>query len=182
MPPRATQTRHGMTLLEISAVMVIAALLAATVIPAMGRADEARRGAGVAEIERVVTYARERAFAGGRPVGVAFDADAQTVALLGLDRAGRPEPLVSALGEPTPDLPTLERFGVLMTSVRIPGAPEVGGPAGSTVWFDHAGTPHRRDTRGDLLGAVTADCRVDFEHGAAVVVRGVSGLVEVLPP
>lgn len=172
-----------MTLLEVTAVMVIGAILAASVIPAMTRTDAARRNAGVSETARLFTYARERAVASGMPVGVRVDPAAASIGLWSIQRGSAPAPLPSPLGEA--GLPTLlgERFGVTVESAEFPVSVSAGLAADEQVlWFDHAGAPHARGIDGILVGPVSGDSEVRFGHGARVVVSSVSGLVEVVNP
>lgn len=180
MCTNALTYRHGMTLLEISAVMVIGALLAASVIPAMSRTDNARRGTGVAEAARVMTYARERAIASGRPVGVRINPDQSSLELLTVIPGQAPAPLASPLGEATPVLLLDVRFGVKISKVDIPAG--VLSADALVLWFDFAGVPHARTTGGALAGPTVADTHIIFDHGARIVVSAISGLVEAGPP
>jgi hypothetical protein len=171
-----------MTLLEISAVMVIGALLAASVIPAMSRADDARRGVGVAEVHRLLTYARERAIASGMPVGVRIDPGTGTLELLTIVPGSAPAALATPLGEPTPAVLLEERFRITIGRVDIPlgSGPGAGDPP--VLWFDHAGVPHARDAGGGLIAATVDDSEIGFDHGPRILVSAVSGLVEVITP
>jgi hypothetical protein len=172
-----------MTLLEISAVMVIGALLAASVIPAMSRADDARRGAGVVEAERLLTYARERAIASGMPVGAGIDAGAGTIELWTITPGQAPTVLATPLGEPTPAALLTARFGVAIERVEIPlGAGPGAGGASSVLWFDHAGVPHARDENGTFVGTTVGDTEIRFGHGPRILAKAVSGLVETVDP
>lgn len=169
-----------MTLLEISAVMVIGALLAASVIPAMSRADNARRGAGVAEADRLLTYARERAIASGNPVGVRINKEQSSITLLTVVPGQPPASLSTPLGEPTPVMLLGARFGVSVTRFDIPlGA--VSADA-SVLWFDFAGVPHLRSTDGSVSGPMIADAQITFDNGVTIVVFAGSGMVEVGRP
>lgn len=171
-----------MTLLEISAVMVIGALLAASVIPAMARTDDARRGAGVAEAERLLTYARERAIGSGMPVGASVDPGLGTVDLLTIAAGTGPTVLPTPMGESTPAALLTARFGVSIERFEMPLGGGGGGGDNSVLWFDHAGVPHARNAAGAFVAATVGDAEIVFAHGPRVVVRAVSGLVEVDAP
>jgi Tfp pilus assembly protein FimT len=172
-----------MTLLEVTAVMVIGAILAASVIPAMARTDAARKNAGVSEVARLFTYARERAIASGMPVGVRVDQDAGSIGLWLIRRGSAPAPLPSPLGEA--GVPTLlgSRFGVTIEGAEFPVTVSAAPAADEQVlWFDYAGVPHARGIDGILVGPLSGDSEVRFGHGARVVVSSVSGLVEAINP
>lgn len=171
-----------MTLLEISAVMVIGALLAASVIPAMARTDDARRGAGVAETERLIMYARERAIGSGMPVGASVDPDAGAIELLTITAGASPTVLPTPLGEPTPEALLTARFGVSIERFEMPLGGGGGGGDNSVLWFDHAGVPHARNAEGAFVAAIEGDAEIVFAHGPRVLVRALSGLVEVDAP
>lgn len=178
--PRASETsRPAFTLPELVAAVLIAGILAAGVLPAMARFDDARRSAATHEVRRLIVHARERAIATGRPVGAAFDDDAESVRLLTLDDLGQPAALTTPLGDESAPLLLTPRFGAALDRVLIPRpglAPP--GPAATTLWFDHRGVPHHRSATGAHEGALEAPALIVLDHGDRLSVAAISGLVE----
>lgn len=179
MRRRPRPSRPGVTLVEVSAVLVIAAIATATVMPAMARTERARRSAGVAETARLAAYARDRAAASGTPTGLRADANAETLELLVLDDDGLPARLNTPLGQPTPIVDLASVFGLGIDRVQTP----VGGlgtplPDPPVIWFDHAGLPHARGTNGAFIAAIEPEATIAFESGGSVTVAAYSGLVE----
>lgn len=177
---RIVPSHRGFTVVEITAVILIAGLLALAVIPAMDRFDDASRGAGIAEAARLLTFARERAIASGIPVGVRFDAAAHTAQLLTIGDDGRPEPLTDALGSPSTVLSFRDTYRNEVTRITVPTELVHGAVAIDTVtiWFDHRGTPHARSTSGSHAGGLTSSASIRFLGDAQVTVHARSGLVE----
>lgn len=165
--------------MEMIAVVTIASLLAATVIPSFGHIRQARRDAGVLEIERTLAYARERAMAAGTPVGVRFDLAAHTLTLLVYTDEGVAS-LGSPLGEPLAPIELLGGFTAQIGRFRIDLTGSTGpGPDEHTVWFDHRGIPHLRTVSGDFRGELREETTVDVLDAGRVVIHPVSGMVEV---
>lgn len=172
-------TARAFTLMEMAAVVVIAALIAATVIPAAGRVSEARRAAAVFEVKRLAEYARAHAAASGTPAGVRFDAPDDTVILVGWSASEGVRPLPDALGQPASLIPLHADFGADLDRVTLP-VPAMG-PATTdtaTLWFDHRGTPHLRTTSGVFVGDLDEDATISIAEVGTVTVRARSGLVE----
>lgn len=177
---RTVPSRRGFSVVEITAVILIAGLLALAVIPAMNRFDDASRGAGVAEAVRLLTFARERAIASGNPVGVRFDAARHTAQLLTIGDDGRPEPLADALGSPSSALSFRALYRNEVTRVTVPTELVHGAVTldTETIWFDHRGTPHARSSSGSHAGGLASSASVRFLSDAQITVHARSGLVE----
>lgn len=176
-PPPSRIGPRAFTLVEMVAVVVIASILAAAVIPSVTRLGVMRESAGAWEVRRQLTYARERAIASGTPAGVRFVQADQTIELRSLSPAGGVTTLNDALGRPEPMLPFAERFSADFRADAVsPVAPA--GEDRSTLWFGHNGTPHARTNLGEHAGDLGDDFRVMVGGDAVVIVRAISGLVE----
>lgn len=168
---------HAFTIIELVAVVVIASILAAAVVPAVARLGSMREAAGAWEIRRQLTYARERAIASGTPVGVRFSLADQTIELRSLSPAGGVVTLNDALGRPEQTLAFAERFSSTFDAEPV----TLQSPAGqdrATLWFGHNGQPHGRTVPGAQAGAISDDLRITVGRDRVVTVRAISGLVE----
>jgi prepilin-type N-terminal cleavage/methylation domain-containing protein len=178
MPPYLSPSRAAFTLVEMLAVITIAGVLAAAVIPTMDRVRGARRAAAADEVARTLVFARERAVASGRPVGVLVDPSRGALELVTIADDGGVEALASPLGERTPAVLLGDRFDAEFGRVVLTAA--VAGPAPGTpscVWFDHRGTPHARTASGEPAGLLS-DATIEIVGAGEVRVAGWSGLVE----
>lgn len=176
----ARSSCRAFTLLEMMVVVVIASVIAVSVIPALSRMDDARRGAAVSEVSRLLEFARARAMASGRPTGVRFSRTGSIVTLHVVETDGSVSEMISPLGTESEPMDLSGKFGAVLERVSVP-APVVSGTVAdtSTVWFDHTGEPQSRSTSGVLVGDLTSDASIVLEDAGSIVVRARSGLVEV---
>lgn len=176
-PLTIRRAAHAFTIIELVAVIVVASVLAAGVMPAVSRLGVMRESAGAWEIRRQLAYARERAIASGMPVGVRFSEADQTIALQSVSPAGGVTALVDALGRPETPFAFATRF-----STRFKADPIILTiPANEdrrTMWFGHTGTPHARTPAGVHAGEISTDLRVTVGESSIISVAAVSGLVE----
>jgi len=150
-------------MLELLVVIVIMGVLAAVVVPGMGAVEDQRRDAGVAEIARVLRYARASAMATGSPTGVRIQTDSGVVVdLVRIDPdSGSLDGVPGPLGE---DLPTRyldhELAGVTVLSMQ-----NGDGTTGTdeTFWFAYDGTPHTRSATGVFDDNNTDPCLIEVE-------------------
>lgn len=173
-------SRSGFTLLEVMVVVVIASIIAVSVVPTLARIDDARRVAAANEVTRLLEFARARAMASGRPTGVRFARSESTVTLYTLGTDGSLTVTVGPLGTAIDPVDLEEQFGAVIEGVSVP-APTLSGGASdtTTVWFDHSGGPQSRTLSGVLVGDLDTDASVMIEDTGTVIVRARSGLVEV---
>lgn len=174
------RVRRGMTLLEVMLVVIIIAIVAATAVPSFTSAQQAQTSASIYSVQNVLTTARTRASAEGRPYGVRF---------------------VNRTGSGVQDniwMVVVESAGAAITGARDPGGSPaaatdasstfassflstmLGGAADDeTVWFDQYGRPHSRTSAGAFASEWTSDREFVFSSGTSLVVRRLSGAVEV---
>ena len=75
----------GFTLVELVAVMIVIAILAAAVVPALESVDDGRAAIAARSVHRDLVHARQHAVATGTATWVVFDPDAETWSLLAED-------------------------------------------------------------------------------------------------
>lgn len=164
MRPRA------FTLVELLAVLLCAAILAATAAPALSGLGSARCAAAARRVQTDLAWARQRAMSSGATHWVAFSTAAQTWTVRAEDPAAPGKAGALTVTDPATGSPTLARLnlgefaGVELTSVSIAGAAEVG--------FDRLGRP--LSASGSPLAA---DGVVTLTGGHTVRVLVGSGLV-----
>ncbi|RMH28535.1 MAG: hypothetical protein D6692_05085 [Planctomycetota bacterium] len=176
----ATPSCRAFTLLELGLVVLVAGILAATVVPSVARVREARAAAGAYEIARALEFARASAAASGLPCGARFDLDVDRLEFVMVSSNGL-EGLPGALGEPEPGIDLRAGFGVDLVRMNFTVGPLMSSSDLSTIWFDHTGKPHLRTQSGELVGLLTSDGEIELAAGQTIQVRAFSGLVEVEP-
>ena len=175
MPSAHPNSGHGMTLLEVTMVAVIMAIMAAGIVPAFAQVDEARRSAAADEVARLIGFARDCAAASGEPNGALIDPDADSVTLLRIDSASGD--VVAAR-----DFGAQDRGEILIAGL-FPGVgitSFVNGDGGSTplIWFAFDGTPQTREDDGTAPTAFTQDATVTLTGDRTVTVLRLSGVIE----
>ncbi|MEM9374549.1 MAG: hypothetical protein AAGA55_12980 [Planctomycetota bacterium] len=170
----------GFTILEILAVITVAGLIAATVVPAVARMTEARAFAGVHEAARMLGYARALGASSGHPAGIRFNSEHSTTTLVTYNGSAI---TVTDSMQGMPDPITLEStYGAAITAVRLSPQDTIGVAADTTtLWFDHRGTPHLRAEIDDSRIEIGGEPTITFRSGASIIVNATSGLIEVEP-
>ncbi|CAG1008107.1 hypothetical protein PHYC_03520 [Phycisphaerales bacterium] len=165
---------RGFSLVEMSVVILITAILAVAAIPAFSAMSGARQASGAEEIERRIVNARARALAEGRPVGLRVDPVAQTLRTFTIASTGAvPTPAIDPLGQSESAFNFAAAFpGVQITAVSVNGSTGV-----QTLWFAFDGTPQERSANGALVGAWTEGATVTVTGGISVFVVAGSGAV-----
>lgn len=166
---------RGFTLIELSVVLTIIAVMAALSVPALRTLDDARRGAAADAIATTLVHARGRAMTTARPVGVLFDAAQTSVQLVRRDDAsGVAVAETDAMGGPAPVLDLDAVFpGVGFQAITLGD-----GSTSGVLWFDHDGMPHARTTSGVFAGNHAGDSVIELTGGVRVTVRAGSGAIE----
>lgn len=166
---------RGFTLLEVSIVVVLSAIIAASFAPAIASLESAR-GASAAELlTQKLTLARYAAEASGTPVGLRVDPDLDTIDLVEFVAASGPRARSSVLGSVEDPVKLTERFGIEISSFVGPD----GSSGAGTVWFGFDGSPEVRDSDGALVSAATSDSEIELGSPVRwlVTVRRGSGLI-----
>ncbi|MDX2133024.1 MAG: prepilin-type N-terminal cleavage/methylation domain-containing protein [Planctomycetota bacterium] len=171
----ATDHRRGFSLLEMSLVVIITAILAMLAAPSLSVMGEARHAAAADEVERILLDARARALAAGRPVGVRIDVPAQTLETIEILNAGDlPGAATDPLGQPSPAVHLGSLFpGATLDAVSV-HAP---GSDGATIWFAFDGTPQARTGTGSLVGALATDATLSLSGGRTLTIHAGSGAI-----
>ncbi len=79
---RRSRMNGGFTLIELIAVMVLIAILAATSIPALTSISQTRAAAAAVDLQRSMTFARQNAVSTGTRTWVVFDVGANSWSIL----------------------------------------------------------------------------------------------------
>lgn len=178
MNPLCRTARHrcGFSLVELVAVLVMAAILAAVAVPAMGELGGSRAREAARLLARDLTYARELAMARGLTVWVSVNAGTETYTLLAETPGSPGRSGATTLTDPATGatfvrtLGAGEFAGVEITSAGIDGGSEIG--------FDWMGRP--KNQSGASLGAV-ATILLSGPSGNGVSIQPETGFVRVLP-
>lgn len=171
---RRSWTSGGFTLVELVAVLVVTAILAATAVPALGTLADTRRGLAASGLRRDLTLARQRAVATGTRSWVIFDVNAETWSLLVEDPSSPGRAGAVALADPGTGRDHVVQLGagafggVTLASADFDGGVEIG--------FDWLGRP-LNGAESDLAAAGT----VTLSGGGQVVVAATTGHVSVTP-
>lgn len=166
---------HAFTLVELTVVMVMMGIVAASVMPALDRLDETRRAAALAEVRASLRSVRSHALAQGDPTGLEIDPDTETIAKVWVAPGSTPAPLFDPLGSPEApvDLSLLfESAGITAVSL-----PDGSGGAG-IIWFSSDGSLELRDEDGLFIGIATDDSVIEFDGGGVITIDHRTGLIE----
>lgn len=175
-----SRIRAGVTLLEVLLVVVIISIIAATAVPSLSGANQAQIGAGMQGVQTMLTTARTRAASEGKPFGVRIVNQnspyvQDTVWMVVIESAGASvtgargaDGVVSQPGDAGSLYPT-----------NFISAVAGGSPTDETIWFDQIGRPHTRTAGGAFDSYWSADRTITFANGETLIVRRLSGAVEV---
>ncbi len=159
---------RGFTIIELIAVMVVVAILAAAAVPALGVLDSGRSRAAAKQIVRDIDYARARAMTTGTVSWVVFDATANTYSVLAESVSTPGRAGATTITDPATQAPFTVRLnqgefaGADLLTADFGGAAEVG--------FDRLGRPLKSD------GAQqTVDGVVTLSRSNTVTVSAPSG-------
>jgi prepilin-type N-terminal cleavage/methylation domain-containing protein len=158
----------GFTLIELVAVMVIVAVLAAVAVPSLDAIGQTRAAMAARQLLRDLTFARQRAVATGTVSWVVFDPDAETWSVLGEDPAAPGRAGAALLTDPATGRNHVQQLdagsfvGVQIVSAAFDGDVEVG--------FDWLGRPlNAAET------ALAADGTVTLSGGHVLRVAAMTG-------
>jgi len=165
----------GFTLVELVAVLVIVAVLAAAVAPSLRATDGVRGAMAAKQLLRDLTFARQRAVATGARSWVVFDTGAETWTMLAEDPDNPGRAGARVLTDPSDGGFYIETLGsgsfigMSIVSASFDGASEVG--------FDWLGRPLNA-TESDL----SAQGTVMLSGGHLVTVAAETGYMAYVSP
>jgi prepilin-type N-terminal cleavage/methylation domain-containing protein len=160
----------GFTLIELIAVMAIAAILAGAAIPAMSTISTTRHAAAAKQVLRDLSFARERAMLTGTRSWVTFNVGTKSYSVLAENsaspgRAGATTLTDMATGKPySITLGANEFAGTTITSVNFDGASEIG--------FDWLGQPLNSSQT-----SLAANGTISMGGGRSVTVQIGTGMI-----
>ncbi len=172
-----TLRRCGFSILELTVVVAILALLSVTAIPALSSVRAATQEAGAQHVERLLLTARAQALATGRPWGVEVDFSAQRVRLVYIPMAGASPVPAPASGLASAEWTTLSAAyaGAAITNITLADGSS---NASGVIWFDSDADPAVRASNGVRTGDATADSELVFAGGRTIIVHQRTGAVE----
>jgi len=173
-PGRAHPSGRGFSLIELVAVMTLAAILAAVAVPAMTSTGSMRRQAGAHQVARDLRLARELGITTGRTAWVGFDVASQayTLRLEPFGNPGRAQSVAwidpATRRDFAQEFDVGERIGIRISAVSIGG--------GAWVGFDSTGRP--RSHNESLLAATGS---ITLDGSVVISVEPGAGWIEVQP-
>ncbi|HEX2837652.1 MAG TPA: prepilin-type N-terminal cleavage/methylation domain-containing protein [Phycisphaerales bacterium] len=175
-PARHAKPRRGFSILELTVVVAILALLSVTAIPALSTVRAATQEAGAHHVERLLLTARAQALATGRPWGVEVDFAGQRVRLLYMPTPGALPVPAPARGLASAEWTTLPAAyaGAAITAVTF--ADGISNASG-IIWFDSDADPAVRASNGVRTGDATTDSELVFAGGRTITVDQRTGAV-----
>ncbi|MCC6230097.1 MAG: type II secretion system protein [Phycisphaerales bacterium] len=173
-PSRST-THGAFTILELVVVIVIMAILAGSVIPALTGMDDARGAAAAQEIQRRLQFCRQNALAVGEATGLRITIKTGEIEMLSKRPGGIAQAARDPLGQLSAPwyLPRAYRGLAISSFVHTDGSKGDG-----TIWFSFEGEPQTRDGDGESPASAVQDAVITLNNGRTITVRRLSGLVE----
>jgi len=173
-PGRAHLSGRGFSLIELVAVMTLAAILAAVAVPAMTSTGSMRRKAAAHQVARDLRLARELGITTGRTAWIGFDVGAQayTLRLEPFGSTGRDQSVTWV--DPATGRDFVQEFGAGDRSGIVISSVSFGG--GSWIGFDSMGRPRSHN---ESLLATTGS--ITLNDSVVVSVELGAGWIEVQP-
>lgn len=168
-------SRRGFTILELVVVIVVMAILAGSVIPAISSMDEARGAAAAQEVQRRLQFCRQSALAVGEATGLRISVSTGRFEML----SKRPGGIAQAARDPLGQLAAPWFLPRAFPGVSIWSITHSDGSTGDgTIWFSFEGEPQTRDADGASPASAAQDAAITLNNGLTITVRRLSGLVE----
>ncbi len=174
--PRRPCLGGGFTLIELVAVMVVAGIIAGTAVVSMSSVGSHRSATAGRQLQRDITYARQRAVATGTRSWIEFDTTEQTWTVRVEDTADLGRATSLLLADPATGSPFVQTMnagtfiGVTMTSVDFDGLDWIG--------FDWLGRPLHKTTETTPLAA---NGSIGFSGGESVTIDKNTGHTVFVP-
>lgn len=175
--PRRLYRGGGFSLIELTAVMVVVGIIAGTAVVSMNSTTATRAAMAARQLQRDMTFARQRAVASGTKSWIEFDTTNHdwTVWVENPSLPGRINALIltdpATGGSFVQKLNTDQFVGVTLTTVDMDSEDWVG--------FDWLGRPLKKT--GESTPLPTADGTVTFSGGAQVTVNKDTGHIAYVP-
>lgn len=168
--------KPAFTLVELLAVILAMAVLAALAVPSMNALGPQRRAAGARQVLRDLTFARDRATTTGITHWVSFSASANTYSLLVENPASPGRAGAATITDPATQAPFLQRLNIndlvtcTLSSVSFDSTVEVS--------FDRLGRPG--SSSGSLLAAdgivnLSGSWRITVSQGSGLATLASTG-------
>lgn len=160
---------RAFTLIELVAVILLMAIMAALAAPALGTLPGAARDAAALNLRRDLAFAREHALSTGDRTWVAFAIDTQSYTLRAEPRTSPSRAAALVITDPATGAPMIQRLdrgpyaGIRLLSVSAGGAAELG--------FDRLGRP-----LSVAATPLTADALITLTGPVTIRVRAGTGL------
>lgn len=168
-------TRRAFSLVEVTVVVIVLAVLAAVVVPGFGSMQTHQTDAAADVLRGLLRSARAHAGASGRPTGVEIQTETGRALLVAIDDAGDVGPAMGVLGQPREPVWLTDRIGAAgIESITLFDGSE---PADGAIWFGFEGNPESRDDRGVRTGDASDDASVQLVGGRLLVIDAVTGFV-----
>lgn len=174
--PRRLWRGGGFTLVELAAVMVVVGIIAGTAVVSLSSVGSKRSAMAARQLQRDITFARQRAVATGTRSWIEFDTVGQTWTIRVEDIASPGCATSLELADPATGGPFVQPMntgsfvGVTMTTVTFDGLDCIG--------FDWLGRPLHETTETTPLAA---DGLVVFSGGESVTVDKNTGHTVFVP-
>lgn len=171
---RATEVARAFTFVELMVVLVVGAIIASGVSASLGGLTAQRRTTAARQLQRDLSFARERAIATSLNHWVVLDTASDWYAIRSESSASPGFASAGTILDPATGMP----FIVQLNREPFPGVDLAGVtvPAGSAVGFDPRGRPLA--TSGALL---TTAASITFAGSTSVSVEARSGRSSVTP-
>ena len=168
---RPVASRRGVTLVELTGVMIVLVAISFTAIPAMTGVERAAGAGDRDAVETMVVLARQRAWTTGRPHAIRVDGDELSLVWIPSD-GDAPTWVVSSFGDDAQDERVLASDGVTQVTVVDPAG---GGTA--ELWFGAGGEALEREPDDAAGQAVSEAVEIRFESGRTLRIEPRSGML-----